>query len=334
MQNRREFLRSATVTGLGFAGLGLAGFSVTGCGGSGGSGDDSGDTDAANDGDAAETDTKLPFRISLAQWSLHKRLFGRAGEPLDALDFASVARGFGIDAIEYVNVFFFEKAKDDAYLAELAKRADAEGVKSLLIMVDREGYLGHPDEAERTKAVENHRKWIGAAKTLGCHSIRVNARSDGTREEQLDRAADGLRRVTEIGAEAEMNVIVENHGGLSSDGSWLAALMEKVDHPRCGTLPDFGNFRVDDSTEYDRYQGVRELMPYAKAVSAKSHDFDEAGNETKTDYSRMMRIVTDAGYDGYVGIEYEGSRLDEMDGVRATLALLERVRDELAAERG
>ncbi len=343
MQNRREFLRSATtrlgMAGLGIAGLGATGFGIPGCGGSGRANEGAaGAAEGASpsDSDAAdpEPDTALPFRISLAQWSLHRRLFGQAGEPLDALDFAAVSRSFGIDAIEYVNVFFFEKAKDAAYLGELTKRADAEGVKNLLIMVDREGYLGHPDEAERDKAVENHRKWVDAAKALGCHSIRVNARSDGTREEQLDRAADGLRRVTEIGAEADINVIVENHGGLSSDGSWLAALIEKVDHPRCGTLPDFGNFRIDDTTEYDRYQGVRELMPYAKAVSAKSNDFDDDGNETKTDFARMMRIVTDAGYHGYVGIEYEGSRLPEMDGVRATLALLERVRDELAVEKG
>ena len=104
-----------------------------------------------------------------------------------------------------------------------------------------------------------------------------------------------------------------------------------VDHPRCGTLPDFGNFRITREEEYDRYQGVKELMTYAKGVSAKSHDFDEQGNETRTDYARMMKIVLDAGYRGYVGIEYEGNRLSEPEGIKATKVLLERVREDLAA---
>jgi len=105
--------------------------------------------------------------------------------------------------------------------------------------------------------------------------------------------------------------------------------MKQVDMNNCGTLPDFGNFRVKEGEMYDRYKGVAELMPFAKAVSAKSHDFDEKGNETHTDYSKMMKIVIDAGYSGFVGIEYEGSVLDEYAGVKATKALLERVRSEL-----
>ena len=172
---------------------------------------------------------------------------------------------------------------------------------------------------------------MDAAIFLGCHSIRVNAQSSGSRDEQRKLAADGLRQLVEFAAPKEINVIVENHGGLSSDGSWLASVMRTVNHARCGTLPDFGNFRVDDDTWYDRYLGVTELMPFAKAVSAKSHDFDEQGNEKHTDYRRMMRIVLDAGYDGYVGIEYEGGRLSEKEGILATKKLLERVRAEFLA---
>src|SRR5207249_1727189 len=160
------------------------------------------------------------------------------------------------------------------------------------------------------------------AKFLGCHSIRVNAQSKGTPEEQMDRAADGLRKLTEFGAKHEINVIVENHGGLSSNGKWLVGVMKKVDHPRCGTLPDFGNFY-----DYDRYEGVKDMMPFAKGVSAKSYDFDEQGNETKIDYPRMMKIVLAAGYHGRVGIEYEGKRLSEPHGIKATKKLLERIRD-------
>jgi len=276
-------------------------------------------------------DEKKPlFKISLAQWSLHKTFFDKKADPLD---FAKMAKeDFGIDAIEYVNQFFKDKAKDQNYLGELKKRADGLGVKSVLIMCDGEGNLGDANEANRTKAVTNHHKWADAAKFLGCHSIRVNAASSGSYDEQIERAADGLRKLSEYAAKLELNVLVENHGGLSSNGAWLAAVMKKVDLKNCGTLPDFGNFRVSGTENYDRYKGVTELMPFAKAVSAKSHDFDDKGNETHTDYRKMMKIVLDAGYHGYVGIEYEGGKISESDGIKATKKLLETVRDELSAK--
>ena len=268
------------------------------------------------------------FHISLAQWSLHKAIFG--GE-VDNKDFAKVAKEeFGIEAIEYVNQFFKDKARDEAYLTELKTRAEDLGVKTLLIMIDGEGALGDANEEGRTRAVENHYRWVEAAKFLGCHSIRVNASSSGSFEEQQERAADGLRRLSQFAAEHGLNVIVENHGGLSSNGQWLAGTISKVGLDNCGTLPDFGNFRVSGDEMYDRYKGVTELMPFAKAVSAKSHDFDEDGNEIHTDYLKMMGIVKEAGYHGYVGIEYEGGKISEFEGIRATKALLEKVRAELA----
>ena len=266
------------------------------------------------------------FKISLAQWSLHRALFSKQ---LDHLDFAKVAKNdYAIYAVEYVNQFFKDKASDRRYLAEMKKRAADLGVESRLIMIDGEGALGDADESKRKQAIENHYKWVEAAGFLGCKIIRVNAQSSGSYEEQLERAADGLRRLTEFGASHKIDVIVENHGGLSSNGAWLAAVIKKVNHPRCGTLPDFGNFNLGDGKEYDRYQGVKEMMPYAKAVSAKSHDFDEQGNETMTDYKRMMKIVIGAGYHSYLGIEYEGNKLSEPDGIRATKRLLERLQSE------
>ncbi len=269
------------------------------------------------------------FPISLAEWSLHRAL---AAGALDHLDFPLAARrAYGLDAVEYVNSFFGGRT-DAAYLAELKARCDGEGVKSLDIMCDGEGAIGDPDAAARTTAVENHHTWVEAARFLGCHSIRVNAQSAGTPEEQHDRVVDGLRRLVAFGAERGINVIVENHGGLSSNGAWLASVIRAVGHPRCGTLPDFGNFSLRPGEEYDRYKGVEEMMPFAKAVSAKSHDFDAEGNETGIDYLRMLRIVLAAGYRGYVGIEYEGDRLSEPDGIRATRALLERVRAQLSGE--
>ncbi len=329
--DRRQVLRAGLLLGAAAAGVGI------GAGGRtfaqpGGAADKAGEPAGkpGPDGGGAGGDADPLFRISLAQWSLHRTL--RAGE-LDNLDFARTAREvYGIEAVEYVNAFFKDKADDRAYLTEMKQRAADSGVKSLLIMCDGEGALGAADDAARAQAIENHHKWVEAAVFLGCHSIRVNAQSEGSYDEQLALAADGLRRLSEFGDQHGINVIVENHGGLSSNGAWLAAVMKRVDHPRCGTLPDFGNFRIggkpgqswDEGEWYDRYKGVEELMPYAKAVSAKSNDFDEAGNETRTDYRRMMKIVLDAGYRGWVGIEYEGGRLSEQEGILATKRLLER----------
>lgn len=281
---------------------------------------------------AAESDKSAPFKISLAEWSLHRTL--RSGE-LDNLEFAKTAKEkCGIEAIEYVNQFFKDKAKDEKYLAELNKRAADNGVKQLLIMCDGEGRLGDPSEEGRKQAVENHYKWVEAAKTLGCHSIRVNAASDHSLSyaEQMKLAADGLASLSTFAKDFGLNVIVENHGGLSSDGAWLAGVMKTVDMENCGTLPDFGNFRIGDGNMYDRYKGVDELMPYAKAVSAKSHNFDDEGNETNTDYFKMMDIVVNKhNYHGYVGVEWEGGSLPEIEGIIATRKLLERCAEKLSA---
>lgn len=275
-----------------------------------------------------QANASLPFKISLAEWSLHKALFSNE---IDNLDFARICReDFDIDAIEYVNVFFFEKAKDATYLDELNKRADAYGIYQNLIMVDREGGMGSLNDKERMKAVENHKKWVEAAKHLGCRAVRVNAYGEGTADEVKSAAVDGLGRLAEFAKPFGLNVIVENHGGYSSNGAWLADVMKQINMENCGTLPDFGNFcieRGDDGCieEYDRYKGVRELMPYAKAVSAKTNDFNAEGDEIHTDYYRMMDIVMNAGYNSYVGIEYEGDVDDEYTGIRKSKALLEKI---------
>ena len=267
---------------------------------------------------------KSPYKISLAEWSLHKTLFANE---MTNLQFPIVAREMGIMGVEYVNQFFKDKAKDEKYLAELKKICKNEGVESVLIMCDGEGTVGHPEKEERIKTVENHKKWIDAAAFLGCHSIRVNAGSKGTFEEQQKLAADGLHMLCEYGDTKKINVIVENHGGLSSNGDWLAGVMKMVNHKRVGTLPDFGNFIIDRQTgeEFDRYKGMELLMPYAKGVSAKSNEFDAEGNETKSDFYRIMKIVENSGFKGWIGIEYEGSVLPEKEGIIATKKLLEKV---------
>ena len=268
------------------------------------------------------------FLISLAQWSLHKKL--KSGE-LNNLNFARYTKEqFDIHAVEYVNQFFADKATDFDYLGRMKANAESVGVRSLLIMIVGVGSLAATDEGERQKAIRNHFKWIPAAAFLGCHSIRVNAGGSNDWDEGMGHAADSLRTLGQIGEDYDINVIVENHGGLSSNGEWLAGVMKQAKHPRVGTLPDFGNFHLGQGKQYDRYKGVTELMPFAKAVSAKAHDFDADGNETHTDYRRMMKIVIqEAGYRGFVGVEYEGGKHSEDEGILLTRDLLRTVRKEL-----
>ncbi len=258
------------------------------------------------------------FNISLAEWSLHVSLSKGA---FTNLDFPRITKTvYGLDAVEYVSTFFRTKAEDMDYLTALKDSCARYGVKSLLIMVDGEGNLADTSLKSRTKAVENHYKWVKAAKFLGCHSIRVNTAGRGTMGQMQAAAIDGLSRLSDYAAGYGINVIVENHGGNSSYGKWLAEIMKAVNKPNCGTLPDLGNFY-----EYDRYRGVTELMPFAKGVSGKTHDFDENGNETQIDYVKMMQIIADSGYKGYIDVEYEGTKLSEDEGIKASILLLKKV---------
>ena len=267
------------------------------------------------------------FKISLAEWSLHKALFAKDAK-ITNLDFPKIAREeYGIEAVEFVNQFFKTKAHDEAYLKDLKTRAKDNGVTCVLIMIDGEGDLSAKDDAKRTQAVENHKKWVDAAAALGCHSIRVNTGSNYSPKDVSD-AADGCGRLVDYGASNKINIICENHGGPSSNPDALLALIKAVNKPEFGTLPDFGNFpkKKQGSYEIDIYDAIARMMPYAKGVSAKSYDFGSDGNETMLDYARILKIVTDAGYHGFVGIEYEGSRLSERDGILATKKLLESLR--------
>ena len=318
--NREQFLKSL---GLVTAGAALGSGLLSSCGGK----------PTVSDSKPSAEKTDLFFKISLAEWSLHKSLF--EGK-LSHLDFPAKAKNdFGISAVEYVNQFFKDKAQDQDYLADLKQRCADNGVTSVLIMCDDEGFLGDLDEKVRTEAVEKHKKWVEAAKFLGCHSIRVNAFGKGTREEVAKAATDGLHALSEFAKGFDLNVIVENHGGYTSDGQWLASVIQGTGNANCGTLPDFGNFCVRRKNGdqwgspciewYDRYKGTEEMMPYAKGVSAKAYDFDAKGNCIETDFTTIMSIVKAAGYTGHVGIEYEGDKLSEDDGIKATKALLEKV---------
>ena len=272
------------------------------------------------------------LKISLAQWSLNRAFFANE---LDAKDFAAIAKDtYGIDALEYVGTFYKDFATDESFWQDLKKRSDAAGTKNLLIMIDDEGDLGNTNQAERKKAVENHYKWVNAAKILGCHSIRVNAFGEGEREVVHSALVDGMGQVCDYAAKENINVLIENHGLYSSDGKFISSMIDKANRPNLGTLPDFGNWCLNEkwgstqnnkcSEVYDRYQGMAEFLPYAKGYSAKSYKFDENGEETIIDFYKMLQIAKDGGYEGYIGIEFEGETMSEPDGIRATKALLEK----------
>ena len=277
------------------------------------------------------------FKLSLAQWSIHK-MIQDAG--VDPYSFAEKAKNMGFSGLEYVSQLYPADLENNEYSEEAMKnfieKSNAEakehGMQNVLIMIDRQGDLAVSDETERNRAVERHHKWVDAAAAMGCHAIRVNLAGSDVPEEWKKNSVDGLTKLATYAKTKNINVIVENHGGLSSNAGMLAGVMEAVNLDNCGTLPDFGNFCIKrndpkDSAAgcaeaYDNYKGVEELMPRAKAVSAKSNDFDADGNETGIDYSRMLQIVKDAGYTGYIGVEYEGNILSEEAGIKATKDLL------------
>ncbi len=277
------------------------------------------------------------FKLSLAQWSLHKEIIEGRMSPLD---FAQKAKELGFEGIEYVSQLYTNELKNNpdskvamnTLLTTLKEKSKTYGVKNVLIMVDNEGDLASTVESERDKAVENHKKWVDAAQFLGCHSIRVNLFGTTNPEIWKQTATDGLSKLVDYAKDKNVNIIVENHGYLSSNAALLVEVINNVNAPNCGVLPDFGNFclareggerwQAKCIEEYDRYKGVAEMMPVAKAVSAKSYDFDENGNELTINYHKMLQIVKDADYTGYIGVEYEGSRLSEIDGIMATKNLL------------
>lgn len=267
-------------------------------------------------GAGQETNMKK-FEISLAAWSVHRMFY--AGK-LKQIEMPELCRKeFGIGGLELVNSFF--PSPQYTYCRDLAKRAADQDVKILLIMVDGEGDMAHPEKAVRKQAVRNHRKWLDIAQVLGCHSIRCNSgEAKPGDSDAIARCADSFADLCALARPDKLNVLIENHWGLSSDPESLLAVIKKVNDPLLGTLPDFGNF----PPEVDRYDAVRQMMPYAKAVSAKCYDFGPDGEDSKTDYGKMMKVVLDAGYHGFVGIEYEGKNDDEIAGVKACQKLLAR----------
>ena len=274
-------------------------------------------------------------KISLAQWSLHRAI--KINQTLSPFDFSLKAREMGFDAVEYVSSLYWNELKTKPIkkvTKTLLNNSKDHGIKNLLIMVDGEGDLASNSKNNRQKSIDNHKKWIEMAYDLGCHSIRVNLNGEKSKNKWIEYSSESLTQLCLISRKDKINIIVENHGGLSSNASYLANVMKNVNLDNCGTLPDFGNFcieKIDPENyfsqcinEYDKYQGMTELMPYAKAVSAKSYDFDTKGEESTIDFKRIIDITKEFNYDGYYGIEYEGLNLGENDGIIKTKKLLEK----------
>ncbi len=271
-------------------------------------------------------------RISLAQWSLHRAIEDGG---LKAVDFPMVAKKeFGISAVEYVSSFYTAERQNTSFWEALKRSTDAEGIENLLIMVDGEGELGAAKKQDRTRAVEQHRPWIEAARRLGCFAIRVNAFGKGDRIALREALIDGLGSLSEAGSESNISILVENHGLHTSDAGFITGIIQAVNSPYLGTLPDFGNWCLNkewggtkDGTctdSYDPVKGLRQMLPFAKGVSAKSYDFGPDGEETRLPYRALLQEVRDSGFAGHIGIEYEGDRLSEAEGIRATKALIEK----------
>ena len=274
-------------------------------------------------------------KISLAQWSLHRTI--KVKKELSPNDFSIKAREMGFDAVEYVSSLYWNELKSRSIAKitrELVSKSNDNDIKNLLIMVDGEGDLAAKNNSKREKAIENHIKWIEMAHELGCHSIRVNLNGEKQKENWIEYSSKSLTKLCSIAKKDKINIIVENHGGLSSNAKLLAKVMKEVNLDNCGTLPDFGNFCIEKEdpnnyfsnciNEYDKYLGMEELMPYAKAVSAKSFDFNNNGEESTIDFKRIIDIVRSFEYKGYYGIEYEGLNLSEEKGILKTKKLLER----------
>ena len=274
-------------------------------------------------------------KISLAQWSLHRAI--KINQTLSPFDFSLKAREMGFDAVEYVSSLYWNELKTKPIkkvTKTLLSNSKDHGIKNLLIMVDGEGDLASNNKNKRQKSVDNHKKWIEMAYNLGCHSIRVNLNGDRRKNKWIEYSSESLTQLCLISKKDKINIIVENHGGLSSNASYLAKVMKNVNLDNCGTLPDFGNFcikKIDPENyfskcinEYDKYEGMTKLMPYAKAVSAKSYDFDSNGEESTIDFKRIIEITKEFNYDGYYGIEYEGLNLGENEGISKTKKLIEK----------
>jgi len=275
-------------------------------------------------------------KFSLAQWSYNRDLF--AGD-MNTFDFIRKAKEQGFDGVEYVNQFFQDKVDNINFLDSLKQISQESNIQNVMIMIDREGELGNSNEEKRIEAVANHKKWIDAAAHIDCISIRVNAHGDGTEDEVRAACAKSITELADYGKAKGILILIENHGGYSSDASWLLSLYIKIKHSNVSLLADFDNWCIEREDgklwgspcvkEYDRQKGMMELLPFSKGISIKSFEFNENGFETKMDYPALFKIIKESNYNSFYAIEYEGHTRSSDEGVKKTKALADRMIGEI-----
>ena len=268
-------------------------------------------------GKAAAADRPTKDDISLAAWSLVREF--REGKWKN-LDLPRICReDFGINGLEFVNSFF--ELPTERYLNQLKKNAAEHGVTLVLIMVDGEGNMSAMEKKERMQAALNHRKWVDIAASLGCHAIRCNVGGPSKDYDQdtMKRAADSFGNLVEYASQYPLNVILENHGGASSNPDMMIGLMKAINSPNFGTLPDFGNIY-----EFDRYESIRKLVAYAKGISVKTK-FKPNGTHPDYDLEKLLKICMEEGYHGFYGIEQESPDANSWQAVRWSKAVIDRV---------
>jgi len=254
------------------------------------------------------------FQVGIQEYTFHRWI----GRKLDHLDYPALCKEkLGITHIEYWNRPFGGKHTDKKYVGELVKRTTGEGMKNVLILVDAKNQLDDANKDQRDKAVDEHKGWIDCAAQLGCDAVRVNCRSGGNPEANLKNAGDGVGRLCDYAKDTKVKVVIEPHGGHSQNPDWLLKAMKALDRTNAGILPDFNNFG-----RYDRYDAVTKTLPFAPAVCAKALKFDDKGNETRTDYFRMLKIVYDSDFSGVITIEFEGGGIDPIEGSLMTKKLI------------
>jgi L-ribulose-5-phosphate 3-epimerase len=280
--------------------------------------------------------------ISLAAWSLVRSF--RNGK-WKLVDLPRICReNLGIGALEFVNQFFENPVLQ--YLQTVKRAGKQYEVKFVRIMVDGEGEMAAVEKKDRLASARAHRKWVDIAYELGCADIRCNMRG-GTPDWKNDkdlvkRAAEAFNDLLEYARPANIDILIENHGGASSDPDTLVAVMKAVNNPHFGTLPDYGNVNLGD----DRYEVMRKILPYAKGVSVKAA-WTADGNNVFGDLEKLIKITQESGFHGFWGIESSYNLLrgqprpgerpaapppappeqvwaDELKGVQMTKAVLER----------
>ncbi len=273
----------------------------------------------------------MTIEIGLSTWSLHRHMgpikrqvvtdtgekhewTEEYPEDVSLLDFAGFARKeYGLTHLELIQMSF--PSTEASYLKKLRSAVEAAEAVIENVPIDV-GDICELAPERRAEHVRNIKSWMDVAAAIGSRAVRVNTGPSREGSDALALAVESCKRLAEHADKLGLNVLIENHGGISSDPQLLKQLIESVSTERMGACPDFGGF-----DEAIRYDGLQKIMPLAKLVHAKSYAFDEHGEETAIDYARCMQIVKNSGFSGVLSIEYEGDG-NASEGIKKTKELI------------